>query len=80
MKIIELYQKVFQNRNRIKGPNGEIILSIPVKKSPQNTCIRDIEISYDGNNALHKHWQSIQHSYRKAPYFEKYSDSIAVVY
>jgi len=77
---VQYVRKVYHNRNRIKGPNGEIILSIPVKKSPQNTCISDIEISYDGNNALHKHWQSIQHSYRKAPYFEKYYDIFSEIY
>ena len=77
---VQYVRKGYHNRNRIKGPNGEIILSIPVKKARQNTAIRDIEIANQGNNALHKHWQSIQHSYRKAPYFEKYSDTFSEIY
>ena len=77
---VQYVRKVYHNRNRIKGPNGEIILSIAVKKSPQKTCIHDIEISYDGGNPLAKHWESIQHAYQKAPYFEQYCDIFAQIF
>jgi len=77
---VQYIRKVYHNRNRIKGPNGEIILSVPVKKAPRNTCIRDIQISYNNGNALPKHWKSIQHAYRKAPYFQQYIDTFAQIY
>jgi hypothetical protein len=77
---VQYVRKSNHNRNRIKGPNGEIILSVPVKKAPQNTCIRDIEISYTNGNALLKHWKTIQNAYCKAPYFEQYHDTFAQIY
>jgi hypothetical protein len=77
---VQYIKKERHNRNKIKGPQGEIVLSIPVKKAPQKTSIRDIEISYDDGNHLLKHWKSIQHAYQKAPYFDQYHDAISQIY
>lgn len=63
----------FQNRNKIRSPEGWRWLSVPVQvkgRSRQN--IRDVLI----DNSLswkHDHWESIRSCYGRSPYFEKYS-------
>jgi len=77
---VQFVRKSWQQRNRIKGPNGEIMLTIPVKKMPRSTPICDMEISYDNNNPLENHWKVITHAYRKADYFEDYEEVFSQTY
>ncbi|MCD6459480.1 WbqC family protein [bacterium] len=62
----------WRNRNRIKTPQGEQWLSVPVltsKKSSQ--LIYEVKI----DNRTHwrkKHRKTIEQNYRKAPFFEKF--------
>lgn len=66
------------NRNRIKGPNGYIWLTVPVlhKFGQKNN-----EVLIDNTkNWRKKHWESIKQSYSKAKYFSKYSDFFEDVY
>jgi len=70
----------WNNRNKIKTANGDIWLTVPVlNKGYLDKKIREIEI----NNSLNwrdKHWKSIYLSYKKAPYFNLYSDFFEDVY
>jgi hypothetical protein len=64
----------WRNRNRIKTAGGTKWLTIPVFSQGvqlAGTPIKDIEISWDRPWA-HKHWSTIQHAYRGAPFFERY--------
>lgn len=70
----------WMNRNKIRTTNGWIWLTVPVltkgkyKQSIINTYI---------NNSLpwqRKHWRSIYLNYKKAPYFNKYSDFFEDIY
>jgi hypothetical protein len=72
----------FRNRNKVKTPEGTKWLTIPVlsqgvqlSKAP----IKDIRISWDRPWAR-KHWSSIQHSYKKAPFFERYRPMLESFY
>jgi len=77
---VQFARKSWQNRNKIKGPNGMEVLSVPVKKAPLKTPITQIQISRDRGNPLETHWDTIQHKYKKTPHFEKYFDDFATVY
>ncbi|MBP9812779.1 WbqC family protein, partial [Candidatus Gracilibacteria bacterium] len=55
----------YHNRNTIKGPNGPILLSLPVQVSLGQKIT---EAKFDAR-ILEKHKKSIQESYRKSAYF-----------
>jgi hypothetical protein len=65
----------WRNRNRIKTPNGPLWLTIPVLHRgnvSEHIPITDIHIDWSKDWAR-KHWISIQQSYSKAPYFNRYA-------
>jgi len=68
---VQLTRRSWQVRNRIKSQNGELYLTIPVKKnkSRDDLLICESEISYD-ENWQSKHLKSIESSYKKAHYFD----------
>ena len=62
----EHYQKVsFRNRCYIAGPNGIILLSVPLSKGKnQRTVMKDVRISNEENwQALH--WKTLTSAYRR---------------
>jgi hypothetical protein len=70
---VQFERSSWQHRNRIKGPSGEVLLSLPVKsanKFPQ--LISDVELS---NSAyiLQKHLKAFELYYSKSP---NYSDTM----
>jgi hypothetical protein len=71
---VQYQPKDWNNRNKIKTPQGLIWLSVPVlRKGYLETTISDIEI----NNTepwARKHWKSMKIAYAKAPYFARYAD------
>lgn len=63
-----------RNRCYIAGPDGVLMLSIPLKKGKnERTLIKDVRISYD-HNWQHVHWESLCSAYRRSSYFEFYED------
>ena len=77
----EPYRKqTFRNRCYIASPNGPLALTIPVVKFvPYHTPMRDIRIS-DHGNWRHIHWNALQSSYGRTPFFEFYADDFAPFY
>ena len=77
----EIYRKqTLHNRCYIASPNGPLSLTIPVVKFvPYHTPMRDIRIS-DHGNWRHLHWNALQSSYRRTPFFEFYADDFAPFY
>lgn len=75
------YQKqTFRNRCVIAGPNGTQTLTIPVEKaSGQKTPMCDLRIS-DHGNWRHLHWNALESSYGKSPFFEYYADDLCPFY
>lgn len=73
---VQFEKRSWQQRNRIKGPHGEVMLTVPViTKGRRFQLISVVEINqelcfFDG------HLKSIKHAYSKAPYFEQYFDVI----
>ena len=66
---VQLTKRSWQVRNRIKTPQGELYLSVPVEKAPRSTLLHAARVK----NALDwrtRHLQNIQQHYAKAPFFE----------
>ena len=71
----------WRNRNRIKTANGTIWLTIPVAARGnvvENTKI--LEIRCASKSWGRKHWMTLQQSYRKAPFFERYAPLLEEFY
>lgn len=81
--IIEAHEnfikQTYRNRCKIYGANGELSLSIPVKKSAPKTTIKELLIDYD-TNWRKLHWKSIESAYNSSPYFEYYIDDFLPFY
>lgn len=77
----EPYRKqTLRNRCYIASPNGPLALTVPVVKFvPYHTPMRDIRIS-DHGNWRHLHWNALQSSYGRTPFFEFYADEFAPFY
>ena len=77
---VQFERNYFQNRNKIKTPQGWIWLTVPVLTKGKSTqLIQDVQI----NNAVDwqsKLWKSIFYSYNKAPFFQKYSNFLKQIY
>ena len=68
--LYEHYQKQsYRNRTKILSANGELSLSIPVKKFAEHAPVKDIEISY-AEDWQKQHWRSITSAYKNSPYFD----------
>ncbi|MFH1894714.1 MAG: WbqC family protein [Patescibacteria group bacterium] len=69
---VQFERQSWQQRNKIKSPKGELLLTIPViRKYPQE--IREVQI----NNNLSwqtEHLKAVQYNYSKAKYFNEYAD------
>ncbi len=69
----------WRNRNRIKTRDGMQWLTIPVltKGVEENhTPIHEVQINW-AQNWNRKHWNALQLSYSKAPFFRHYQDTLA---
>lgn len=77
---VQFVKKSWQQRNRIKTPNGIIWLTIPIQRESREIKICDVKISYDNENILEKHWKTITFAYQKAPYFKDYKDIFEHIY
>jgi len=68
----------WRNRNRIKTQHGPIWLTIPVLKKgsvTNHTPINQILIDRS-SNWPRKHWNAIEQSYGKAPFFSEYASEL----
>jgi len=77
---VQYLKKDWNNRNRIKTDRGEIWLTVPVlTEKHREKTIREVKIDNTQNWAK-KHWKSIYLNYKKAPYFEHYSNFFEQAY
>jgi len=70
----------WRNRNRINGPNGTMWVTVPVEtKGQERQRIDEAKICDDGK------WQrkvlrSLEHGYRKAPFFNQYYHELEIIF
>ncbi len=78
---VQLAKRSWQIRNRIKTAQGELFLTVPVKKTKNRDelLISEAEISYE-ENWQSKHLKSIEIAYCKAPYFSEVFHFISGLY
>lgn len=76
----EHYQKQsYRNRCKLLSSNGVLDLSVPVKKSDNNSPFHIIELSY-AEDWQKQHWRAIQSAYKNSPYFDFLEDEIEAFY
>lgn len=67
---IQYSKNGWQNRNKVKGPNGATLLTVPVH-APLGEAINCVAID-DRVNWRRKHWATIQQCYARAPFADAY--------
>ncbi len=67
---VQFARRSWQSRNRILTANGELMLTVPVKKHDRDTAICAIEID-DSQGWRDKHLAAMRHAYGKRPGFEE---------
>ena len=85
MDDVQYLSQDWNNRNRIKGPNGAFWLSLPIdRKRSSSGQIKDIWVQSQGwGTRKHwqaQHWESIRRSYTRAPYWNEYSPFLEEFY
>ncbi len=78
---IQYSKDEFYNRNKIKGANGPITLTVPVNTKGKSFEVLLDEAEIDNSqNWKRDHWKAIQFAYRNAPYWEDYGPFFEDVY
>lgn len=73
-------KQTYRNRCLIAGPNGVQALTVPIEKPTfGKAAMRDIRIS-DHGNWRHLHWNALQSSYERSPFFDYYADDLRPFY
>ena len=73
-------KQTYRNRCLIAGPNGVLALTVPIEKPTfGKAAMRDIRIS-DHGNWRHLHWNALQSSYERSPFFDYYADDLRPFY
>lgn len=68
----------YQNRNRVKGPEGPVMLTVPVLQEYQQSML-DVRCN-PSVRWQRKHWLTIEQHYRKAPFFQAYAPELRAFY
>ncbi|MFA5974932.1 MAG: WbqC family protein [Elusimicrobiota bacterium] len=77
---VQFASRSWQQRNRVKGPQGECWLVVPVlSKGRRDQTIEQVEI--DTTQAIaEKHLKAISLYYRKTPHFAAYFEDLSALY
>jgi hypothetical protein len=71
---VQYRHKYFQNRNRIRGGQGETWLTVPVLlKGQGRPLIQDVRINQSEVRWREKYWRTIFLNYHKAPHFHEHA-------
>jgi hypothetical protein len=73
---VQFSKRSWQQRNQIKTAQGREWLTVPVySKGKREQLICDVKVEYS-SNYFKKHINALELNYKKAPYFELYSEKI----
>ncbi len=75
---IQYNKNGWQNRNKVKGPAGELLLTVPVH-APFQARLDEITIA-NRPPWRKKHWRTVAQCYAKAPFFERYAPALEAFY
>jgi hypothetical protein len=77
---VDFDKRSWQQRNRIKTPQGELLLTVPVMtKGKGAQPINEVLIQKDNPDFPGKLLKSLEHNYKKAPHYAEYADDIAAI-
>jgi hypothetical protein len=77
---VQYQKKDWNNRNRIKGPNGAFWLTVPVRGQDHFAIkLKDVEI-VEQDVWRRKHWKSLRLCYGQAPFVARYADFFEETY
>jgi hypothetical protein len=74
---VQFSKQSWQQRNRIKSPSGELLLTIPVR-GKLGQLITEVELAE--HRFLGKHLAAIEQNYRRAPFFDLYFPKLKELY
>jgi len=73
---VQFAKRSWQQRNRIKTANGEVMLTIPVQNEGIRNCIiKEVRINKE-ENFIAKHVETIRRAYIKAPFYSLYANEL----
>lgn len=75
---IQYTKNGWQNRNKVKGPDGPVLLTVPVH-ARLGARLCDVTIN-DAVPWRRKHWRTIAQCYARAPYFDRVAPFLREVY
>ncbi|MDH7571256.1 MAG: WbqC family protein [Armatimonadota bacterium] len=76
---IQFEKNGWQNRNKIKGPQGALCLTVPVQDAYRQP-INAVQIAANEPRWAQKHWRSLQQHYARAPFFALHADFFRNLY
>lgn len=80
MDDVQYKKREFQNRNKIRGKESWMWLTVPVKvRGLYHQSIREVAID-NGRNWRDQHRKSLEHCYGRAPYFSLYEKEMLSFY
>lgn len=72
-------RRSWQQRNRIKTAQGELMLTVPVQKGERDQLISEVKIE-ENSKFQTDHLKAIKFSYAKAPYFQELMPELTELY
>lgn len=80
LEDVEFNERSWQQRNRIRTPEGLQWLTVPVRKSGRSgQLVSEVEIVTDGREFPEKHLKALKFNYRHADHFHPYFDELEKV-
>ena len=76
---VDFTKRDWRTRNKIKTPQGEVWLTVPVQKNHRGTKINEVIISQTEDWQL-KHYKTIVSNYKKSKYFDLYKNLLNEIY
>lgn len=67
---VQFARRSWQSRNRILGPAGEVMLTVPTRKADRSATIADILVD-DAQPWREKHLTAVRHAYARRPAFDE---------
>lgn len=67
---VQFARRSWQSRNRILGPQGEVLLTVPVRKQPRETLISDVLMD-DRQRWWEAHLSALRDAYWKRPAYDE---------
>lgn len=79
MDTVQYLEQDWNNRNKIRTPQGEMWLIVPVdRKRTAGKLLHEIRIKQDGWQD--KHWTALEFNYKKSRYWSRYATELHRIY